>query len=128
MPNAVAILGLFLFWASLFWLPLTVYRAVQVPGRPKSWAIAAIFAFLMVFMGYTRTIARAQMTGFSAQEAFAWSIAWLMPIGIALYLRVLPGMPALRLDKYLGIGALVSFPLALPRLPDLLTPMATLIW
>ena len=128
MPNAVAILGLFLFWASLFWLPLTIYRAIRVPVRPKSWAIAAIFAFLMVFMGYTRTIARAQTAGFSAQEAFAWSIAWLMPIGLALYLRALPDMPARRLDKYLGIAALLSFPLALPTLPQIMTPIATALW
>lgn len=124
MQNYVALLGIFLLWASVIWLPITIYRAKELQGQAKAWALSSIFAFFMVFFGYTRAIA-----GGSVMEAFAWSISWLMPIGIALFLRKsardvpLPGW-----DKWLGALVLVTFLPMVGVMPGLLRQLSAVIW
>ena len=123
MPDAVALLGLFLFWASLVWLPLTGYRAVLSRGKPQIWAIAGIFAFGMVLMGYTR----AMQTG-AVNEAFAWSVAWIMPLGLAIYARATPDAPLRPWDKWVFGGVLLSFAMIAPLLPRVLRVVSDAIW
>lgn len=123
MENIVAILGVFLFWASLLWLPLNAYRVTQVRGQPQIWTLAAILSFFMVIMGYTRAI-----DGGTVMEAFAWSISWLMPLGLTFFARSAPGVPLKTWDKFVGAAALVSFPLLLPQFPGLLQWLSSMLW
>lgn len=123
MENIVAILGVFLFWASLLWLPLNLYRVVQLRGQPQIWTIAAILSFFMVVMGYTRAI-----DGGSVMEAFAWSVSWLMPLGLTFFARSAPDVPHKNWDKFVGAAALVSFPLLLPQFPPLLQRLSAVLW
>lgn len=124
MQNYVALLGIFLLWASVIWLPITVYRAKALQGQAKAWALSSIFAFFMVFFGYTRAIA-----GGSVMEAFAWSVSWLMPIGIALFLRKsAQNVPLPGWDKWLGALTLVTFLPIVGILPGILRRLSAVIW
>jgi hypothetical protein len=123
MANVVAFLGLFLFWASCLWLPLTLLRAVLNRGHAQSWSIAAILTFGMAFMGYTR----AMSTG-NVAEAFAWSISWAMPVGLALYARRAADAEFRRADVWVGVMVVLTFILVLPILPPFLHWAARLIW
>ncbi|MEM9973773.1 MAG: hypothetical protein AAF771_06295 [Pseudomonadota bacterium] len=123
MTEVVAILGLFLFWASALWLPITVLRASMHRGPIQVWSIASIFAFGMVFMGFTRAMAQG-----SPAEAFAWSISWAMPVGLALFARS-PGETVYRkFDFYLGAVAAFGFLPVAPFLPVLLRQASDAIW
>lgn len=124
MQNYVALLGIFLLWASVIWMPITIYRAKELQGQSKAWALSSIFAFFMVFFGYTRAIA-----GGSVMEAFAWSVSWLMPIGIALFLRKsAPNVPLPGWDKWLGAIVLVTFLPMIGLLPGILRQISAAIW
>jgi hypothetical protein len=123
MADIVALLGVFLFWASCLWLPLALLRAVLNRGHAQSWSIAAILTFGMAFMGYTR----AMSTG-NVAEAFAWSVSWAMPVGLALYARMAADAEFRRADLWVGVAALLTFILVLPVLPSLLHGATRLIW
>jgi hypothetical protein len=123
MAEVVALLGLFLFYASCLWLPLVLLRAVVNRGHAQTWSIAAILTFGLCFMGYTRAIS----TG-NVAEAFAWSVAWAMPLGLALYARRAEDAEMRRFDLWLGIGALLTFLAIVPLLPAMLRGAAALIW
>jgi hypothetical protein len=123
MADIVALLGLLLFYASCLWLPLAGLRAVLNRGHAQSWSIAAILTFGLAFMGYTR----AMSTG-NVAEAFAWSISWAMPVGLALYARGAADAKFRHLDLWLGVVAVASFIVALPVLPPVLRAAATAIW
>jgi hypothetical protein len=98
-------------------------RAIQHRGPVQTWSISSLLAFGLVLMGYTRTMARG-----SAAEAFAWSVAWAMPVGIAIYARTHPDAIYRSYDKYLGAFALLSFLIVAPVLPGVLRGLATTIW
>ena len=123
MANTVALLGLVLFWASLLWLPLAILRAVQNRGGAQTWSIAAILTFGMAFMGYTRAVAMG-----SAAEAFAWSVSWAMPVGLALFARSAPDAVARRADIWVGATVAITFILVLPFMPVFFHAAAELIW
>lgn len=123
MADLVALLGLFLFYASLLWLPLALLRAVANRGHAQSWSIAAILTFGLAFMGYTRAMA----TG-TAAEAFAWSVSWAMPVGLALYARSAPDAEARRADLWVGVAVVLTFILVLPLLPPALRAASAMIW
>lgn len=123
MANAVALGGLFLFYASCLWLPLVVVRAVLNRGHAQSWSIASILTFGMAFMGYTR----AMSTG-NVAEAFAWSVSWAMPLGLALYARRAPDAEFRSVDIWIGALVVLTFILFLPALPPLLHAAAAWIW
>ena len=123
MADAVALLGLALFWASLVWLPLAILRAVRSRGGAQTWSIAAILTFGMAFMGYTR----AMVMGTPA-EGFAWSVSWAMPVGLALFARSFPEAAFRRADVWVGAAAAASFILVLPLMPRALRAAAALIW
>jgi hypothetical protein len=74
-------------------------------------------------MGYTR----AMSTG-NVAEAFAWSVAWAMPLGLALFARRAEDAAMRRLDLWLGVGALLTFLAVVPLLPAMLRGAAALIW
>ena len=123
MPDAVALMGVFLLWASVLWLPLMIYRGVTSRGKAQIWQISAILSFGLVFMGYTR----AMSTG-TVMEAFAWSIAWIMPIGITFFVRFAEDVPLKTWDKWLAAAAALTFLTAAGYLPGLLRGMADLVW
>lgn len=123
MADAVALFGLALFWASLLWLPLALLRAVRNRGRARTWSIAALPAFGAVFMGYTRAVEMG-----TAAEAFAWSVSWAMPVGLALFARSAPDAAFRRADKWVGAAAAVTFILVLPVMPLFFHGAADLIW
>lgn len=123
MENFVALLGVLLFWASLIWLPLNVARAFKTDGKPQIWLISAILTFFLALFGYTRAI-----NGGTAMEAFVWSVAWLMPMGLSLYARSSPMVPWRGWDKYLGAVALATFALVFPFLPRVLHGLTALLW
>jgi hypothetical protein len=122
MAEVVALLGLFLFYTSCLWLPLVLLRAVVNRGHAQTWSIAAILTFGLCVMGYTRAIS----TG-NVAEAFAWSVAWAMPLGLALYARRAEDAEMRRLDLWLGVGALLTFLAVVPLLPATLRGAAALI-
>ena len=123
MANFVALLGLFLFWTSALFMPLSLSRAVLNRGPVQVWAISSIFAFAMVFMGYTR----AMMQGTPA-EAFAWSVSWAMPVGLAVFARSHPAAVFRRFDFVVAFGAAFSFLAVAPFLPGALRRVAGLLW
>ena len=123
MADVVALLGLFLFWASCLWLPLAALRAVLNRGHAQSWSIAAILTFGMAFMGYTRAMSTGNMA-----EAFAWSISWAMPVGLALYARSASDAEFRRADFWVGVAVVLTFILVLPVLPPFLRGAAGMIW
>jgi len=123
MENIVAILGVLLFWATLFWLPLNLYRVFHTEGRQRIWLISALFASIFVFMGYTRAIA-----GGTVMEAFAWSVSWLMPVGLTWFARGPADTPYRGADKWIAGAVLLSFPLAMGVLPRLLRSAADTLW
>ena len=123
MANFVALLGLFLFWTSLLFMPLSLSRAVLNRGPVQVWALASIFAFAMCFMGYTR----AMMQGTPA-EAFAWSVSWAMPVGLAVFARSHPDAVFRRFDFVVAFVAAFGFLAAAPFLPGFLRGMAEGIW
>jgi hypothetical protein len=123
MADLVALLGLVLFYASCLWLPVVILRALLNRGHAQTWSIAALLTFGLSFMGYTRAIA-----GGTAAEAFAWSVSWAMPLGLALYARMAPDAEFRRLDLWLGAMAAVSFLPMAPLLPALLHGAARAIW
>jgi hypothetical protein len=123
MAEVVALLGLFLFYASCLWLPLVILRAVVNRGHAQTWSIAAILTFGLCVMGYTR----AMSTG-NVAEAFAWSVAWAMPVGLALFAGRAPDAAVRRLDLWLGVAAVLTFLMIVPVLPGTLRGLATLIW
>lgn len=123
MRDAIVVFGLLLFWASLLWLPLCILRAVSNRARAQVWSISAILAFGMVFMGYTR----AMMQG-TAAEAFAWSISWAMPVGLALYARAAPDAVNRHQDIWVGAAVAISFMPILPFMPGVLRGVAAAIW
>ncbi|NNF73269.1 MAG: hypothetical protein HKO95_04215 [Rhodobacteraceae bacterium] len=123
MPNVIALLGLFLFWLSVLWMPLSITRGIYNRGPVQVWAIASIFAFGMVFMGYTR----AMMQG-TAAEAFAWSVSWAMPLGLALFARSNPDAVYRGFDKYVGIIGLLLFIPVVGALPGVLRQAAEALW
>lgn len=124
MANVVALLGLLLFWASLLWLPLAIVRAVHDRGGAQKWSIAAILTFGMAFMGFTRAMTPMG----SAADAFAWSMSWAMPVGLAIFARSAPDASLRRADIWVGAGAALSFLPALPLMPGVLRGAAELIW
>src|SRR6056297_4065877 len=91
-------------------MPVALIRAIVNRGGAQTWSIAALLTFGMAFMGYTRAVAMG-----SAAEAFAWSISWAMPVGLAVFARSAPDALERGLDKWVGIGAVVSFILVLPK-------------
>jgi hypothetical protein len=123
MAEVVALLGLFLLYASCLWLPLVLLRAVRNRGHAQTWSIAAALTFGMAFMGYTR----AMSTG-NVAEAFAWSISWAMPVALALYARAAPDAEVRRADLWIGVVAAGTFILVVPLMPPLLRAAAMLIW
>ncbi len=123
MADTIALLGLFLFWASACFMPVALIRAIVNRGGAQTWSIAALLTFGMAFMGYTRAVAMG-----SAAEAFAWSISWAMPVGLAVFARSAPDALERGLDKWVGIGAVVSFILVLPIMPVFFHWAANLIW
>ena len=123
MENIVAILGVFLFWASLLWLPLNLYRVLHTTGRQRTWTVAALLSFGMVLMGFTRA-----MAGGTVMEAFAWSISWLMPVGLTWFARSPAETPLRSYDKWVAGAALISFLPAMPILPGLLRAISAAIW
>lgn len=123
MPDSVALLGLILFWVALWWLPLNIYRAVKISGGARIWAIAACLSFGMVFMGYTKAMASGNLN-----EALAWSVAWIMPLGLSIYVRKLPGSLALTWDKYLVAAAVVSFLPLGRKIPEILQKISGMLW
>ena len=123
MADLIALLGLVLFYASLLWLPLAGLRAVVNRGHAQTWSIASVLTFGMAFMGYTRAIS----TGDPA-EAFAWSVSWAMPLGLALYARTAPDTAARRADLWVGVAAVLTFILVLPLLPPTLRGLSAMIW
>lgn len=123
MADAVALLGLALFWASLFWMPLAAARAVMNRGGAQTWSIAALLTFGMAFMGFTRAVAMG-----STAEAFSWSVSWAMPVGLAIFARAAPGAVWRNADRWVGAAAALSFILVLPALPWFFVTAAGLIW
>lgn len=123
MPDSVALLGLVLFWASLFWLPLNIYRAVKIQTGARMWAIAGCLSFGMVLMGYTRAMASGNLN-----EALAWSVAWIMPLGLSIYVRNLPGCVAKTADKYVVAAAIVSFLPLGRKIPEILQVISQTLW
>ncbi|WP_425090596.1 hypothetical protein [Tropicimonas sp. S265A] len=123
MENIVALLGVLLFWASLIWLPLNIARALRTRGQPQVWTISAILSFFMALMGYTRAI-----DGGTVMEAFAWSVTWLMPLGLTFFARSHQSVPWRSWDKYLGAVALGTFVLVMPFLPRALNRLSALLW
>jgi hypothetical protein len=123
MENIVALLGVLLFWASLLWLPLNVARAIRTRGQPQIWLISAILSFFMALFGYTRAIDSG-----TVMEAFAWSVTWLMPLGLSFFARSNPTVPWRNWDKYLGAFALGSFLLVMPVMPRLLHGLTAVLW
>ena len=123
MADIVALMGLFLFYASCLWLPLIVLRAVLNRGHAQTWSVAAILTFGMAFMGYTRAIS----TG-NVAEAFAWSISWAMPVALALYARRAADAEMRRADLWIGVAAILTFIFVVPLMPPLLHSAAALIW
>ena len=123
MADLVALLGLVLFYAACFWLPVMALRAVLNRGHAQSWSIAALLTFGLCFMGYTRAMAMG-----TAAEAFAWSVSWAMPVGLALYARMAPEAEFRRLDLWLGVMAALTFLPVAPILPALLRGAARAIW
>lgn len=123
MENVIALLGLVLFWASLLWLPLAILRATWNRGGAQTWSIASLLTFGMAFMGYTRAMAMG-----SAADAFAWSVSWAMPVGLALFARSAPDAVYRRADLWVGVAVVLSFVVVLPFLPGLLRGAAAMIW
>lgn len=123
MADIVALLGLVLFYAGCLWLPLVFLRAIMNRGHAQTWSIAALLTFGMCFMGYTRAISTGDVA-----EAFAWSIAWAMPVGLALYARRAPDAEFRRLDIWLGVLAALSFIMIAPILPPFLRGASAMIW
>jgi hypothetical protein len=123
MADLVALLGLVLFYASCLWLPVVILRAILNRGHAQTWSIAALLTFGLSFMGYTRAMANG-----NAAEAFAWSISWAMPLGLALYARMAPDAEFRRVDLWLGVMAALSFLPVAPLLPAFLHGAAALIW
>jgi len=123
MADIVALSGLFLFWASACFMPVALIRALVNRGGAQTWSIAALLTFAMAFMGYTRAVAMG-----SAAEAFAWSVAWAMPVGLAIYARSAPDAAGREVDKWVGIAAAISFILVLPVMPVFFHWAADLIW
>ncbi len=123
MPDAVALMGVFLFWASTVWLPMMIYRALNSTGKPQIWQISAILSYGLMLMGYTRAIVQG-----SVMEAFAWSVAWVVPIGITLFVRGAGDVPLKGWDKWLGAAVIVSFLPAVGVLPGLLQTLARALW
>jgi hypothetical protein len=123
MADLVALLGLALFHAGVLWLPVVVLRAVRNRGHAQTWSIAALLTFGLCFMGYTRAIA-----GGDAAEAFAWSVSWAMPLGLAVHARGAPDAVLRRIDVWIGAAAAASFLLVVPLMPPMLRGAARLIW
>ena len=123
MENVIAILGVLLFWASLVWLPLNIARALKTEGPTRVWLLSAIFAFGAALFGYTYAIDSGSM-----QDAFAWSMSWLTPLGLSLYARTNTDVPWRGWDKYMGAVALASFVVVLPFLPRALQAVAAVLW
>ncbi len=123
MENLVALTGVFLFWATLIWMPLTVARIFRTGGKPQIWTIAAVCAAVLVFLGYTRA-----MGSRDPAEAFDWSVAWLMPMGLILFARSGAGVPWKRLDIWLFFLTLFTFIPAAGLMRTLLPRVAALIW
>jgi hypothetical protein len=123
MADIVALLGLFLFYAACLWLPLVAIRALMNRGHAQTWSIAALLTFGLCLMGYTRAISSGNMA-----EAFAWSVSWAMPVGLALYARSAADAELRRLDLWLGVAAGLTFLMVAPVLPPLLRGLAGLIW
>ena len=123
MADLVALLGLVLFYAACLWLPVVALRAVVNRGHAQTWSIASLLTFGLSFMGYTR----AMSTG-NVAEAFAWSVSWAMPLGLALYARMAPDATFRKLDLWLGVAAILSFLPAAPLLPAVLRGAAAWIW
>ncbi len=123
MENYVALLGMLLLWASVIWLPVTVYRAKALDGQAKAWALSSIFGFFMVLFGFTRAMAEGSAT------ILVWSIAWAMPIGLALYLRAsAPNVPVPGWDKWMGAVVLITFLPMIGILPGILRQISAAIW
>lgn len=123
MADIVALSGLFLFYASCLWLPLVLLRAVRNRGHAQTWSVATILTFGMAFMGYTRAIGSGNLA-----EAFAWSVAWAMPVALALYARSAPDAELRRADLWVGVAAILTFIVVVPLMPPLLRGAAALIW
>lgn len=123
MENIVALLGVFLFWLALFFLPLTLYRAFHTSGKQQIWTIAALMSFGLVFLGFTRAVA-----GGSVMEAFAWSVSWLMPVGLMIFARSPADTPLRKWDVILGVVAALSFFPAVPFIPLIMQSAAAALW
>lgn len=123
MQNFVALFGLIMFWLSLCWLPLVILRVIKNRGGAQTWSIAALCTFGMAFMGFTR----AMIIG-TPMEAFAWSVTWAMPFGLAVFARSAPDAVYRNYDKWVGAGAALLFIVVLPFLPSFLRTVAAALW
>ena len=121
----IAVVGLLLFWICLFVLPLEILRAALDAGPARTWSIVFVVAFAGVLLGFTRTMASG-----SLGEALVWSLAWFVPLAIAVMARKPPSTRWRKLDIYLVTGALATFlPANFLLLPTaILLAVRLLIW
>ena len=87
------------------------------------WQITAIMAFVLVLMGFTRA-----MSSTNPMEVLAWSLAWIVPIAVPLFVRNAVSVPFSQWDKWAGAVALVSFLPAAGFLPSALQAVAGALW
>lgn len=123
MADAVALGGLFLFWTSVCFMPAALIRAIVNRGHAQTWSIAALMTFGVAFMGYTRAVEMG-----TPAEAFAWSVAWAVPVGLSLFARQAPDAEGRGNDVWIGAGAAASFILVLPVMPVFFHRAADFLW
>ncbi|NNF25102.1 MAG: hypothetical protein HKN63_09915 [Rhodobacteraceae bacterium] len=113
MLDGIAFTGIVLSWLAMCWLPFMVIRAVLGEGAVRKWSVVALGLTALAFVGYMRAIAVG-----TAPQAIFWSLFWFAPLGLAAYVWRRLDPPLARFDKWLAVGALFFFVIALPALPQ----------
>ena len=117
------IIGLYLFYFCLFWLPVMIARSIKNQGAARRWSLLALVSFVLVLLGYTWTVANVALP-----VAVFRAVAWIIPIWFSLSARKQPEAVWRSYDIISGIIAAVSFFFAAPILPPILLGLAIVIW
>lgn len=123
MLDGIAFSGILMSWLALCWLPFMILRAILGTGDVRKWSIIALCLTGLSVLGYTRAI-----SGGEQPQAILWSLFWALPLGLTLFVWKTLDPPLARFDKWLVVGALFFFILALPGLPQNLHELSALIW
>lgn len=104
MLGIVADIGLFLFWLTLVWLPLVAGRLVAARAPARLWHGAVLIMVVLVLFASSH-----MLTGLPGAAQAVSLLIWAVPVCLIVLARARPGVPWLKMDKFIALIAILTF-------------------